>query len=374
MVVALHYTPPSSSEAPTSLAHYLRAAFAMGWSGVDLFFVLSGFLIGGILLDARDSPRYFHTFYLRRAFRILPIYSLVLLIYAVLAYGLARYLPEPLKLVSPGIWFLPTCFLFLQNMRYFPSTKFGDQFVMPLWSLAVEEQFYLVAPLLIRYLSRRNLVRVLFVALLAAPVVRVVLYRTGHTTGMYRLTAARADTLALGVLLAVVWRTPRLRKWLTQNTRILGGFWFAFLAILLALAVSGPKPVRLAWAAAGFSVLALFFGTTMLLSMLQTSSLISRVLRNPVLLQFGTISYCLYLIHDPVNGVCHWVFRRAYVEIDQPIGMLVTLVSFAVAFGLARMSWVLLEKPLLKRGHQYTYDAPQAAPACRAEIPTVSIA
>jgi peptidoglycan/LPS O-acetylase OafA/YrhL len=285
----------------------------------------------------------------------LPIYLVVILIYAALAYGAASHLPEPLQLISPGVGFLPIYFLFLQNMRTVPSTIFGKQFLGPLWSLAVEEKFYLAAPLLIRLLSRRNLVRLLLGSLLAAPLLRVLLFRTGHPNAMYQWTAARADALALGVLLAIAWRTAETRGWLAQNTRILGGMWLAFLAIILAIAVSGPQPQTMAMGAAGFSVLALFFGTTMLLSLLHPSSLLSRGLCNPVLREFGSISYCLYLIHDAVNPISHWLLRHGWAGINTPVELMVTLVSFGVAWGLARLSWGWFEKPLMRRGHQYTY-------------------
>src|SRR5260370_30220392 len=117
------------------------------WSGVDLFFVLSGFLIGGILMDSKDSPTYYRTFYLRRIHRIFPLYYLMIGLFVV---G-NLLLPNAFLFASPiPAW--PFLF-FLQNIG-FGFTHAHARAAVP-WSLAVEEQFYLLLPLVVRNLSRR---------------------------------------------------------------------------------------------------------------------------------------------------------------------------------------------------------------------------
>src|ERR1700687_3590491 len=118
----------------------------MGWSGVDLFFVLSGFLIGGILVDARNSPSYFKTFYTRRFFRIIPIYYLWILAYIVLigvagAALRARSNSGVIMALGTPIY---AHFFFLQNLMVLPFAGLAGAWFAHLWSLAVEEQFYLV--------------------------------------------------------------------------------------------------------------------------------------------------------------------------------------------------------------------------------------
>src|SRR6266481_2099118 len=122
LVLLFHYI---SLEGPTktgSWSSFLQRIVIMGWSGVDLFFVLSGFLIGGILVDARNSPSYFKTFYARRFFRIIPIYYLWILTYVVLVGVAGSFLRAHSNsgvIMAPG---MPTYahFLFLQNMMIFP--------------------------------------------------------------------------------------------------------------------------------------------------------------------------------------------------------------------------------------------------------------
>jgi len=180
---------------------FWSSVFAFGrltWSGVDLFFVLSGFLIGGILLDARDSTRYFRTFYVRRAFRILPLYGVITGLY------IFRRLLSPSVIVIPLISY-PT---FTQNfwMAYFAT--WGGAGMAATWSLAVEEQFYLTIPLLVRKLTNARLVWVLAFVVVGAPILRtltLINFEHGRFAD-YVLMPCRADALCLGVLAAVLVR------------------------------------------------------------------------------------------------------------------------------------------------------------------------
>src|SRR5579864_5774237 len=107
-------------EAHSRFASFVIACGQLSWSGVDLFFVLSGFLIGGILLDARSSPRYFQTFYIRRVFRILPIYYIWTLLFAATVIVMVVFFPGRLGVTSRDLLRVPTQLLFLQN--FWPGT------------------------------------------------------------------------------------------------------------------------------------------------------------------------------------------------------------------------------------------------------------
>src|ERR1035437_5858223 len=146
--------------------------FRLGWTGVDLFFVLSGFLIGGILLNVRDSPRYFKTFYARRFFRIVPLYYAWIAIYILLATFGAQYLSARIGTVQGVDLSIFAQFFFLQNFRDLHTSTVSFWWFTPTWSLAIEEQFYLVSPLVVRYLSKRALTVFLIVITAAAPLLR----------------------------------------------------------------------------------------------------------------------------------------------------------------------------------------------------------
>ena len=189
---------------------FSRLVEGSGAVGVMMFFVLSGYLIGGILIDHRDSPSYFRTFYLRRAFRIFPIYYVVIglspLAMAVCAWT-AQYF---------SLWSYLT---YTVNFSMAFSGEYGNALLVPVWSLCIEEQFYLLFPLLLYALPRHwRLERVLLVLIVLAVFCRCVLAGAGANE-LYgkMLLPTRMDALALGVLAAHVRRTPALRHWLSQD-------------------------------------------------------------------------------------------------------------------------------------------------------------
>src|ERR1700730_2320684 len=187
LVVVFHYFyfSPTPDYHRTGLVYrlflYLERVIAFGWTGVDLFFVLSGFLIGGILLEVRESPQYFKTFYLRRFYRIIPVYFAWILCYILVMAVAGSFLAAHTSHANNDLWgsghWLLIQFLFLQNfgtLNSLPSIAWI--WFSPTWSLAVEEQFYLVAPLVIRFLSKTALYVFLATAILMAPALRVWIY------------------------------------------------------------------------------------------------------------------------------------------------------------------------------------------------------
>ena len=161
-VLLVHFPYPGHYALFRTL-HLTRAADA-GWVGVDLFFVISGFLITGILLDSKGSPHYFRNFYIRRALRIWPLY------YAVLFFVLVVYPfvhPTGSMVHQTASWFYYV--FYIQNFVLYGSRLLGVT-----WSLAVEEQFYTTWPVVVSMLSRKNFQRLVFMLLLAAPIIRII--------------------------------------------------------------------------------------------------------------------------------------------------------------------------------------------------------
>ena len=164
--------------------HYWPETFPGGGLGVNLFFVLSGYLIGGILLDNRGAGGYFKIFYGRRAFRILPLYWLLLALYP--GFGLSVW------------WFLA----FGQNAGWVIAAVFPVGHPLSVtWSLAVEEQFYLVLPACVAFLPRRRLVLVLWSCVVSAPLWRYGLSRLDNP-GALLLLPCWLDSLMGGTLIA----------------------------------------------------------------------------------------------------------------------------------------------------------------------------
>jgi peptidoglycan/LPS O-acetylase OafA/YrhL len=351
----------SASPAPGGFLFHFQKVFSLGWAGVDLFFVLSGFLIGGILLDARTSPRYFSTFYARRFFRIIPLYYLWIAVYFVLILtplrGLLRGAPESLYRGLEKWNVAPVYFLFLQNSVKMVHGNFGTGWLGQLWSLAVEEQFYLLMPFAVRFLPQRRLVPLLWTAVVGAPVARLAVmhFAPQHPGAHYILTICRADALSMGVLLAVGWRNQEWKaRFLRNKTLFLSLCSLPLLAVGF-LAISDPTPYSTAMAAWGFSCIDASCAMLLAFAIMLPNGPWASFCRWPFLAEFGRISYCLYVIHEAVNLLCHEVlFRTSPRFLDWSTSGATLLAAF-LAYGLAKLSWKFFEQPLLRRGHAYKF-------------------
>jgi peptidoglycan/LPS O-acetylase OafA/YrhL len=332
--------------------------FRLGWTGVDLFFVLSGFLIGGILLEARGSSNYFKTFYARRFFRIIPLYYAWILLYVILAPLIRIFFSERVGPVQQVDGSILAHLFFLQNFHEFLKSGASFWWFSSTWSLAVEEQFYLAAPLLVRYLSRRSLATVLVLVTLVAPILRFVVrnYVSDGAWLAYRLMPCRADALAVGVLAALIWNSPKGRAWLERQTLILYGL-FAFLFYGVAyLWRWSSDPMLLLTQTAGYTLIALFFAVLLLLVLTERTFLLSGVMRLGFLRELGGISYCVYIIHTAVYFFCHQLILRALPAVTDVRAALVTFLAALLTYAIAKLSWKYFEQPLLRRGHAFQYD------------------
>jgi peptidoglycan/LPS O-acetylase OafA/YrhL len=313
LVIAAH-SLGAAEHAPLGVwAHRALAAFSAGWSGVDLFFVLSGFLIGGILLDVRDAPHYFRTFYVRRFFRIFPIYYSWILIYAVLVFAALWFAPGRYALDRRDVMQIPYHLLFLQNMVY-AFTPLSWRWFGPTWSLAVEEQFYLMAPPLIRFFRFRTVVTVLVATVCLAPVLRLVVLAYGGVVGSYAVafaTPCRADTLAVGVLAAIAWRQEAARTFLETHAALMRRILLGLFAGVLILVWWLAHPVSLVTVGVGYTWLAAFYACLLLTVISQTKGRLAGIMRWNVLRRLGTISYCLYLIHATIHYLGHEILLGA---------------------------------------------------------------
>jgi peptidoglycan/LPS O-acetylase OafA/YrhL len=318
------------------------ALFTLAWSGVDLFFVLSGFLLGGILIDHRNSASYFTPFYARRFFRIVPIYLLVLVIGRMGDDGD----------LSLG-WYLS----FTQNL-YMAARAQWDIWQAQTWSLAVEEQFYLMLPLIIRFVPRKSLAHALVALVVAAPISRLLLFLLAGESALVAdavLLPCRMDCLLLGVLCAYLLREPHWRKVLSESIPALKWFAAILLGLLLLCANRGRGFNSVFMAVPGLTLIAALYAILLLIVLLD-SGLLTRLMKRPVLRQFGTWAYCIYLIHILVPT---WLFSfllgRRFV-IDDGLSVALFFASFAAVIACAALSWRYIEAPLIRLGHRYRYS------------------
>ncbi|MCM2550510.1 acyltransferase family protein [Burkholderia glumae] len=306
------------------LQHAVKAPL---WMGVDLFFVLSGLLITGILLDrkARGLPLFRH-FYLRRARRILPSYALLLLV-STLLFGAGWLAHWP--------WYA----LFSTNIGL-SLGSIGHESLNVLWSLAVEEQFYIFWPFVVLLCPERRLAWVAAALVIAAPVLRAIATPWfGSFWPIYYLTPFRMDLLAAGALLAVVLR--RDRRALEPYTGVAVAAACLALALLAWLHLSNPRfrAANTPLSNAALYSISLVLCTSIVVIALRGRGLVQRVLTHPVLVYVGTISYTVYLIHLSVLYAL-WSWHLSRYE-SAALALVITL-------GYATLTWFGFERRLTR--------------------------
>jgi len=341
----------------TTFGAWLGFVALLGWSGVDLFFVLSGFLITGILIDARDSDRYFTSFYARRTLRIFPLYYLVVFVSFVVLPWFPRWhalLVGPADVPQWPYW------TYLVNFAIADRDAFQHGVLDVAWSLAIEEQFYLVWAVVVWLLSPKWLGPLCAAIVLAAPIARTVALQLGaHTVDVYVLPHLRADTLALGGLLAWLVRRRSLR--LHPHTAA----WVCVAALAgavgAALLDASPWWSGLWTQRVGYTLFAMA-GAGLIVSAIMgpQDSWISTLLSAGWLRAFGKYSYCMYLIHLPVSRVVQ-EYVLAPAQFPAVMGamwpgqvgywVLATIPTFAIGW----LSWRVFESPILRLKSRFPY-------------------
>ena len=323
-----------------------------GWLGVDLFFVLSGFLITGILIDARGSEGYFRTFFARRSLRIFPLYFLSV---GALVFALHVAIPALTGRATPpgAVWPLWT---YLTN---FAVAMRGDWSAVPFygihfWSLAIEEQFYLAWPIVVYLCTPRTLLRVCISAIVGSVLIRLAMFAFDvPAVALYVLPFTRLDSLGCGALLAVAARDARLASTIRPMLRgaapvavaalVLFTLWRGQLENLdpVALVVALP----LAAVVAAHVVLARF-------ERAGSNDLADRMLSSRPLRMFGRYSYALYVIHYPLRAIFDPLSAR-YLQFtvlgsELPARTLYFALAIGTSLALAWLSWHVVERPFLR--------------------------
>jgi len=366
MVMLFHFWENGTTRFGPPLWQRLYTYVAgMGWTGVDLFFVLSGFLITGILYDARNSRHYFRVFYGRRTVRIFPLYYAALVFFFVLVPFLLAHIHHGISAaMRDSIHTTPVAKLFAWTyiINWYEGFRGWDAIPHPLqhfWSLAIEEQFYLVWPFLVLRLSRRRLIAVCFGIMAAAFVLRAVLFEIHLPIAAYTWTICRADSLAVGAVVALAFRDPHDWEVLSRWARRLALPALAGLILVRVLnpnCMAGPGDApSLSMDTLAISFNGIFFAACIALTMgAPIGSRTRRIVGAPFLRFFGKYSYCLYICHLPIITVLakagfssDQLARRLHT--NDLVGVLVVnAIGFAVSLSVALASWHLYEKQWLK--------------------------
>ncbi len=334
----------------------------VGWIGVDLFFVLSGFLITGILVDAKSTAApFFRTFYARRSLRIFPVYYLLLLGLLIVLPEIRNLDPQRVANFRDNQWWY---WLYAANIH---TAIDGGQAVdlvetWHLWSLAVEEQFYLVWPALVFILPRRGMLALCISCIIGAFALRVgmVAYDV-HPAMVHGLTPARIDALAAGSLLALIARSAtglrQAEPWIVPAAITGLG-----VCIVLFVSQGGLDPYDRPVQIAGFSALVLLFSALLVATVTAPpASPVHRIMTLPPLRSLGRYSYAVYVFHWPlvVTLSANGTVVEALPEVggSMVFGRVVfAVIAFVVSFTVAWLSWHLFEKHILKLKDHFPYD------------------
>jgi len=334
-VVIMHVFP-DSNPAVSKMPLLIRQIISHGFLGVDLFFVLSGFLITGILLESRTKRAYFKNFYGRRALRILPVYLSAIIVMWICYHGFSS--------------FFILCLAFLANFNNLLHVPFPHGAGV-FWSLAVEEHFYLVWPLLIRFTRPRTLVAIGIAVVTSEIVVRGICMARGIDT--YELSWFRFDSLVFGALIAVFVRSRYCTRQncirLAAGLVLLAGAATAVVIPFGALSIGSPVSSTLRYAHAYVS-----FGACILMLWAFRGHWLTAVFRTRFARISADLSYCVYLINLGVFDAYFrligpwlrpWLRERvgAFGE-----GMASAVAILAVTFLVALLSRKFLEGPFLR--------------------------
>ena len=339
-----------------------------GWTGVQLFFVLSGFLITGILLDMRaslPSKDYFSKFYGRRFLRIFPLYYFYLLVMWVVTSWLysQAYRRNYMKLFQEQ---LPFALAYVYNFFYGSSSFEHHKFVEHFWSLSVEEQFYIFWPLLLFLIPKKHLKKIFLALIVLGPALRFVVllayrahlvswFREEVVWGLYAFPLSHIDAFAIGAYISQH-SIPKAKLQfygLLVAVPILGfaaqyastgsfGMWQDF-----GYPFSMPKAYQYIW---GYSLLNYWFAVT--IYAVAREGLFNRFLETKPLRYLGKISYGLYVYH---LAIIWFVGRiRDVIEMQEPTAKFLTaVISFVVSIAVASLSYFALEKPILNLKDKY---------------------
>jgi peptidoglycan/LPS O-acetylase OafA/YrhL len=355
------------SDDDTWLDATVADVFGTGWTGVDLFFVLSGFLITGLLLDAKGSIGYFKHFYMRRALRIWPAYFVVLiLLMAVLPLLHAGGEDAAQALAERIFWYATFTINIFVSIDGELSADM--QVAGQLWSIAVEEQFYLVWPFIVLLCGRRMLLTVCGAMIAGALISRLCFRMADMESGAaYLLTTSRMDGLAMGGLIAILVKDPgglhvlrRIAPWAASAA--------VSLLVVLFVTQGDLSPPLGDWVEVlGITGFVVLFGALLvyLLGARNTEPAYKFIVQ-PWLRTLGKYSFAMYLLHSAVLRVVLWRWPTMTEDVSLYgsllFGMvLLSIIAGTITFVLAWISWRVLEEPFLQAKSLFPYGSEASA-------------
>ena len=322
--------------------------FYVGWVAVIAFFVLSGYLIGRLIIEKHHAGNFLRVFYLRRICRMFPSYILVS---AVLLWLGARLADRPWMAGPPPLpaW---SYFVFGQNFFMLTRGSVGLHWIAPTWTLALEEQFYILAPFLFLLTPRRRWIPMLTVLCLGGLALRT----AGVFAGVLGVTPLGllpmcADVVSVGLLLAVLVKEGLIdwQRW-SGYLRVAPIICLVIAALIQRIDGTGSSP----WFQA-FDPFLVALTSAFFILMLVKGAPEARRFQSRVLRFFGDISYNVYLTHLFVLALMHGLILGSAPDTATPSQLLVTVAAVPVAIGLAWIMTTTLEQPITAWGRSFRW-------------------
>jgi len=325
------------------LAHYIPSVFIGSWVFMEMFFVMSGFLITGILMDSKTKSNYYKRFIYRRTVRVFPLYYLSLLILFFLLPH--NWLDLSYYREHQG-WF----WLYIQNWLYsiegWPDVKALHHF----WSLAIEEQFYIIWPLFVWLFSSKALMRFCIVLFFGSIIFRNIGLEMGFVMPFpYVATLGRMEPIVLGAMIAIFIRTDKtLLEKLTYPVTVLSGLIMAGLFIIASnMKFELPLHYQIT-----YTIVAIFFAGMITMTICSDRLLVfKRLINLPFFRVLGVMSYCIYIFHYPILSIMDNNCLDYFRSISSNEGMakvLCRLSALAVTVPVVLLIHKKIEVPLWK--------------------------
>lgn len=342
------------------ISHYFAeikngfAGLAVGWLAVQMFFILSGFLIGRLIIERKEHTNFFSVFVMRRLCRTIPSYMIsILLIFGVV--WVFRDEPWTKFATDFPLWSYLT---FTQNVFMGLTGDVGMYWAAPSWTLALEEQLYVVLPLVFFLAPRRHWLRIFIAVAVLAVVLRAAIFMTGiiGPTWAFVMLPTRGDTLVAGVIAAIVFKDRNID--LTRYDLSLRVAPIVLMTASALLVLVDPVERRV------FDIFGPFLlsvGFASLLLAIVRGAPEARRFESRFLGFFGDISYCVYLTHLMVLGLMHGLILHAKPELGTVTQWLITLAALPVAVGLGWAMTAFIEAPLTTYGRSWRWSDKKTA-------------
>ena len=346
LVVSFHYINNQLVGHSNPFAKIAAKLTSFGWVGVDLFFVLSGFLIGSILIKNKKTTNFFSTFYIRRLVRIVPNYYLLILLFLLLV-SIPFFSGSYFVTGNNNIpWW--SYFLMVHNFYMAFLDNMGNPAMSVTWSIGIEEQFYIIFPFIVFYAKDTWLPYILLLAIIVASLLRL---QYSSWISPYVLLPCRMDAISFGALIA--WVNCRF------DLKVLVYSWQKLLWIILFTDVIISFFLYYNFGDLGVIkhfLFAIFFSVCLVYALTFTNSWYSVFLRNSILRWVGSISYSLYLFHYLFLGVFHRIFSGSgFIGIVNLKDVFVSLFALAFSLLFSRVIYQKLETPMVNFGKKFKY-------------------